>query len=555
MPQIRRNIMASDIKLDNNNVILEGNVGIGTNNPIRPLHVEGMEIHSGGASSGFSFDDRKKGNGERWVWYAENGEAHLFSQKTGQKALSVLSKDSNGWPRMSVLTLNSLQVTTEGIQGVPPLTGGVPTVRISGNVHIPDNVGIGTNSPIRKLHVEGSEIHTGGAGSGFSFDDRKKGNSERWVWYADDGMAHLFSQKTGQNALSIQPGGNVGIGTNSPTNKLHIVGDGSVTIENPNGEADILFKSGNNQTWQVGTNSFGWYVWDDSYRLVVKPGGNVGIGTNNPASKLHVEGGEIYSSGSQAGFAFSDQFDTSAAWRWYAAGSAIRLGPKGLGADALTIGSYSPNKTTYFVEVNGSLVTAVSELRGVIPDTEPKLSTIRCRAAAFTLEDPSAPLSTPGTKTELTRENGSVSAPPPPPPTIPVPPRIALLHAFVENQKDCLVINYQGRYKDGVKLEGNVQTTGALTQASSIALKENIAELSGQEAMATLQGLNAVKYNYKADEQKEQRIGFIAEEVPDLVANSERDRLSPMDLIAILTKALQELAAEVNSLKQQNRGM
>lgn len=113
-----------------------------------------------------------------------------------------------------------------------------------------------------------------------------------------------------------------------------------------------------------------------------------------------------------------------------------------------------------------------------------------------------------------------------------------------------------------VKVEGTLHATGAITQASSIALKENVAELSGQEAMATLQGLNAVKYNYKADSQKEQRIGFIAEEVPDLVASSKRDRLSPMDLIAVLTKAVQEqqktiteLASEMNTLKQQNGGM
>ncbi len=224
--------MASDIKLNENSVILEGTVGIGTNNPIRSLHVEGSEIHSSGEGSGFSFDDRKKGNAERWVWYAHDGVANLFSQKTGQNALSIL-----------------------------------PT----------GNVGIGTNNPIRKLHVEGSEIHSGGAGSGFSFDDRKKGNAERWVWYAEDGVANLFSQKTGQNALSIIPTGNVGIGTKNPTNKLHIVGSGPVTIENPNGEADILFKSGSNPSWQVGTNNEGWYIWDNAYRFVVKPGGSVEV--------------------------------------------------------------------------------------------------------------------------------------------------------------------------------------------------------------------------------------------------------------------------------------
>jgi Chaperone of endosialidase len=136
------------------------------------------------------------------------------------------------------------------------------------------------------------------------------------------------------------------------------------------------------------------------------------------------------------------------------------------------------------------------------------------------------------------------------------------LHTDFENGKEELVLNfpqnpYGKSFKDGVRVEGNLRVTGAFSQASSIALKENVAELSGQEAVATLQGLNAVKYNYKADETKEQRLGFIAEDVPDLVASSERDRLSPMDIIAVLTKAMQEqqktiadLAAEVNTLKQ-----
>lgn len=133
--------------------------------------------------------------------------------------------------------------------------------------------------------------------------------------------------------LTMNTAGNVGIGTISPTNKLHIVGDGPVIIENPQGEADVLFKSENHQTWQVGANGNGWYVWDKAYRLVVKPGGNVGLGTANPVRRLHVEGGGIHSGGPSGGFSFSnrshpnfvEQPSAGERWLWYAVNGEARL--------------------------------------------------------------------------------------------------------------------------------------------------------------------------------------------------------------------------------------
>jgi len=64
-----------------------GNVRIGTpGTAIRPLHVEGNEVHSGGPGAGFSFADRTgpgfvdlPAAGERWIWYAEGGFARLWS--------------------------------------------------------------------------------------------------------------------------------------------------------------------------------------------------------------------------------------------------------------------------------------------------------------------------------------------------------------------------------------------------------------------------------------------------------------------------------------------
>lgn len=80
---------------------------------------------------------------------------------------------------------------------------------------------------------------------------------------------------------------------------------------------------------------------------------------------------------------------------------------------------------------------------------------------------------------------------------------------------------------------------GLWINASSRALKENIKELSTQDALAAFHKLQPVTYNYKSDK-KEQVVGFIAEDVPELVAIQSRDGLSSMDMVAVLTKVVQE---------------
>jgi hypothetical protein len=89
---------------------------------------------------------------------------------------------------------------------------------------------------------------------------------------------------------------------------------------------------------------------------------------------------------------------------------------------------------------------------------------------------------------------------------------------------------------------------GVWTNASSLALKENITTLNGDEAATALQSLNPVKYNYKADKE-EKYVGFIAEEVPELVSMNDRKSLSPMDIVAVLTKVVQEQQKLISALQ------
>jgi len=89
---------------------------------------------------------------------------------------------------------------------------------------------------------------------------------------------------------------------------------------------------------------------------------------------------------------------------------------------------------------------------------------------------------------------------------------------------------------------------GTWTNASSRSYKDNICDLDSQAAMDTLKGLDPVTYTYKVDP-AEHHVGFIAEDVPDLVATKDRKSLSPMDIVAVLTKVVQEQQKTIDQLK------
>ncbi len=71
-------------------------------------------------------------------------------------------------------------------------------------------------------------------------------------------------------------------------------------------------------------------------------------------------------------------------------------------------------------------------------------------------------------------------------------------------------------------------------------MKTNIGELLRQEANQILKELNPVKLNYKKERVNNLHIGFIAEDVPDLVASSDKKAICPVDIVAVLTKTVQD---------------
>ncbi len=136
---------------------------------------------------------------------------------------------------------------------------------------------------------------------------------------------------------------------------------------------------------------------------------------------------------------------------------------------------------------------------------------------------------------------------------------------YVDNSETATPLIYGDFAANTVEINGILYAV--MGSPSSRELKDNIQCLKAKDAMETLQGLNPVTFNYKTSPE-ENHVGFIAEDVPALVAMKDRKAIGPMDVVAVLTKVVQEqqeiiaahtkeiadLKTKVSSFELTNRG-
>lgn len=216
-----------------------------------------------------------------------------------------LQNGSAAAPAISFAVDPDTGVFRAGADAIGIATDGAERLRLSPSGH----VGIGTNAPAVRLHVE-----AGAAGDVARFG---VAGGQALYLYADTGFAGLFNvagagpgrdglrigsdfvtlDTDATERLRIDGAGNVGIGTVSPGNsggfnrQLQIQGDYPCVTLSGNAAA---------RSYSIGVNGGGGFaIWDNvanASRLLLAANGNLGVGpfTGAPSVRLHaVSSGEI----------------------------------------------------------------------------------------------------------------------------------------------------------------------------------------------------------------------------------------------------------------------
>jgi len=294
-------------------------------------------------------------------------------------------------------------------------------------------------------------------------------------------------------------GGKVGIGTTTPSSRLHVTetGGSNVAAEigtnqssaylriNPTGPGGVPFRIG------VNTSFLSLETGAGVGMMSLNSAGNVGIGTTDPQAKLDV------------------------------AGNAVVDGNVGIGTttpdEMLNIYSDAKNKTT--LHLNG-FIDAADDIMGRIMfsyHTAPgQIGIYKDLASIIGRHGPSGQVN--GYLTFNTKNNGSLGE------------SMRITH------------------------DGNVSVVGQIFSGSSKRWKRNIRTIKG--ALSKVIRLRGISYNRQNDDK--QNIGLVAEEVgeviPEIVAYEENGKdaqgLDYSRLVAVLIEAVKEQQSQIEELKE-----
>ena len=352
-----------------------GNVGIGTASPAAAAKLTVMGNQTFGLpGNGTNTSSRfisiegnadSSGEGSSRVFFTEHNSSTAAMDKYGMSlgyrggSTSIVGASGNTWTGLTQLNNgewgmfghDNNAVGVKIMQGSRSATytafysGGSETMRVTGG-----DVGIGATSPNQKLHVNGAtqlgdinatvnfgtvalKVVEGTISSGPTLGVGNIGAQAvlysnglfgMYTGVSSNGSTWMQSQRndasTATYNILLNPlGGNVGIGTTSPNEKLEIVGNARISNSNTGASSTTLrigAYSVNNNTKYGGAirsyHNFGltydadlaFFANADNERMRITGAGNVGIGTTTPGEKLSVDG-NIFLQGSDDYIAFN----------------------------------------------------------------------------------------------------------------------------------------------------------------------------------------------------------------------------------------------------------
>jgi hypothetical protein len=276
----------------NTNASFTGNVGIGTTSPATKLQIEGTGV-------GAWLTINRTDSGSNIVDFTQSGTRLGYVGYIGNDLLINNATNSN-----TILYSNNLErmrITSSG------------------------NVGIGTSSPSSRLHVENGNILTRSAALSTSIIAQSNQNTDykaelvcNWdnnclllragkdykvletEGFSMPDTLKLFTSNT--ERMRITSGGNVGIGTTSPTSKATINGTLQITgSSTPSGGTGLeLLYDGTAAGTLAFSRGVGYipnfmdgsqlqFYTSSTERMRITSGGNVGIGTTSGSARLNVQ--------------------------------------------------------------------------------------------------------------------------------------------------------------------------------------------------------------------------------------------------------------------------